>query len=234
MFNNKFLCGLLLFAMLFCCVSSVNAISNDTMDNIVYDVDSNNEFISLSNDDKLENSVDESKSVLQIHDCNLSSNDFLKDDDGFEDDGFEDDDWDGDDEYELDDIEINEFLDDIKLSTSEEYYKFVIYLLDTKKFSFNQNSIVGGGYKIFTTGNYEMELYNGQTYKINNGGYYFVSTYSGLDLYVEGFYPNTFHYNENGDVIFDKLYYTWQYLQTVKYIDYDYIKETNITFNKYV
>ena len=46
-------------------------------------------------------------------------------------------------------------------------------------------------------------------------------------MYVECFYPDTFHYNENDDVVFDKLYYTWQDSQTDKYINYDYIKETS-------
>lgn len=194
-------------------------------------MDSNNDFISMSNDDEIASTVDNPKSVLQAQQGNLNNNDVLKDDDGFDDDG--DDDWDGDDENELDDDDINELLEDIKSSTSEVYYNFVKYLLNNKKFSFNQNSIVDGGYKIFAKEDYKMKLYDGSTYCINKNGEYFVSTCSGSDLYVEGFYPNTFHYNENGDVVFDKLYYSWQDSQTLKYIDYDYTIKTSTLPHKY-
>lgn len=225
-----------LFIVLICSVTVINAVSTDSMDNIASDMISNGEFISVSSDE-LASCVDESKSVLQAKEGNLITNDILKD----EDDGFEDDDWDGDDyedfedddwddeEYELDDEEINEYLEDIKSSTSNEYYNFVKYLLDTKKLSFNENSIVDGGYKLFATEKYEMKLYDGSTYNTD----YFISTYSGLDLYVEGFYPNTFHYNEYGNVVFDKLYYTWQDSQTLKYIDYNYTKEASTLPIKY-
>lgn len=214
-----------LFVVLLCCIGTISAASSDTMDNIVSDSGSNNEIISV-NDGELACDMDES--VLSAQDGNLSTNDILKDDDGFEDDDCDEDDFEDDDaDDELDDAEINEILEDIKLSTSGEYYDFVKSLLDTKKFSFNSNSIVDDGYKLFAINKYEKKLYDGGTHKLDNGGYYFVSTCSGLDLYVECFYPDTFHYNENDDVVFDKLYYTWQDSQTDKYINYDYIKETS-------
>lgn len=212
---------------LLCCVNIVNATTNDTMNNIMSEMDSDDEFISLSNDDELACSADESKSVLQAQQSNLNNNDVLRDDDGFDDDS--DDDWDGDDENELDDSEIDELLDDIKSSTSNEYYDFVKYLLNTKKFSLNQNSIVDGGYKIFATENYEMKLYDESSYKISANEHYFVSTCSDSDLYVEGFYPNTFHYDENGGIVFDKLYYTWQDSHKLKYIDYDHTKKNKFS-----
>lgn len=71
------------------------------MNNIMSEMNSDDEFISLSNDDKIACNVDESKSVLQAQQSNLNNNDVLRDDDGFDDDG--DDDWDSDDENELDD-----------------------------------------------------------------------------------------------------------------------------------
>ena len=208
--------------VLLCCIGVVSAASNDTLD-IVHDINSNDEIISVD-DNQLADSVD---SALSAQISNLSANDILKEDDNFEEDDCDDE------EYELDETEINEILDDIKISTSEEYYNFVKSLLDTKKFSFNSKSIANGGYKLFATETYEQKLYDGSTYKINKNNVYFVSTRYDLDLYVEGFYPNTIHYDENGEFVFDKLYYTWQDSQTHNYIDYDYIKESSTTINRY-
>ena len=141
-----------------CCIGTISAASSDTMDNIVSDSGSNNEIISV-NDGELACDMDES--VLSAQDGNLSTNDILKDDDGFEDDDCDEDDFEDDDaDDELDDAEINEILEDIKLSTSGEYYDFVKSLLDTKKFSFNSNSIVDGGYKLFAINKYEKKLYD--------------------------------------------------------------------------
>ena len=168
---------------------------------------------------------DMGESALSAQDSNLSANEVLKDaDDNIEDDDSEEE----DEEFELDDAEINKILEDIKLSTSEEYCNFVKSLLDTKKFSFNQESFADGGYKIFATEKYEKKLYDGETYIICEGMYYFVSTGSDKDLYVEGFYPNTFHYDGNGNVVFDKLYYTWQDSQNRIYVDYDYSEERTL------
>ena len=96
-------------------------------------------------------------SALSAQSSNLSANDILKEDDNFEEDDCDDE------EYELDDAEINEILNDIKVSTSEEYYNFVKSLLDTKKLSFNSKSIANGGYKLFATETYEQKLYDGST-----------------------------------------------------------------------
>ena len=227
--NIMYLC-IIIFTLL-CCVGVVSAISNDSMDNIVSGIDSDGEFISVCDNDEISSSVDESKSVLEAQYGNLNTNDVIGDADGFDDDG--DDDWDGDDENELDDEEINEILNDIKSSTSDEYYNFLKFLLNTKKFSFNENSIVDGGYKIFTTEDFKMKLYDGSTYNICKNGEYFVSTCSDSDLYVEGFYPNTFHYDKDANVVFDKLYYSWQDSQTLKQVDYDYTKKASNLPRKY-
>ena len=217
--NIKHEIMLLLSIVLICCAGTVCAAdSNNTVD-MVCDVDSNEEFISIS---KYEQADDVDESVLSAKDDNLSA-DVLKEDDGEED----------DEDYELDDAEINEILNDIKVSTSEEYYNFVKSLLDTKKFSLNSKSITNGGYNLFATETYEQKLYDGSTYKMNKNNAYFVSTCYDLDLYVEGFYPNTIHYDEKGNVVFDKLYYTWQDSQIVKYIGYDYVKETDTAIGRY-
>ena len=165
MTNCKIFCSFIFILVLLCCVSVVSAVSNDTMDNIVFEMDSNDEFISVSSDNELASSVDESKSVLQIQLGNLNTNDVLRDEDSFDDDWDDDegDDWEGGDENELDEDSINGILDDIKSSTSQEYYNFVKYLLNTKKFSFNQNSVLDGGYKIFATEDYKVILYDGGT-----------------------------------------------------------------------
>lgn len=220
-----------LLIVLLCCVSVVSAASNDTVSNSLSEIDLDKEFVSVNEDEHVD-SIDEFKSVLSVQEDNLSANDILKDDDGFEDDDSDDGFEDEDEEYELEPSEINEILEDIKLSTSDEYYNFVKSLLDTKKFSFNPESFADGGYKLFSTEKYEKKLYDGDFYQISKGMYYFVSTIYDLNLYVEGFYPNTLHYDENGNIVFDKLYYNWQNSQTNMYVDYNY-KETTSLPTKY-
>ena len=62
---RKYVVFFALFAVLLCCISVVSAISNDSVDNVVFGMDSNDECISVSNYEQV-NDMDEFESVLSI------------------------------------------------------------------------------------------------------------------------------------------------------------------------
>ena len=121
--------SIILFALLIvllCCVSVVSAASNDTMDNVVCEIDSNDEFISVSNGELVDD-MDESVLSAQEEYGNLSVN---SDEQVYSSNENED-------VLTVTNQETNVYLDDIKASTSDEFYNFVDYLIKQKGFKFN-------------------------------------------------------------------------------------------------
>ena len=126
-----------LFIVLLCSVSVISAVSSDSMDNLASDMVSNDEFISVSSGEQADN-VDRSVLSAQKESNNLSINN---------------------DENSLGvtNKETNMYLEDIRTSTSDEYYDFVNYLITQKGFKFNTKS-TDDGYTIYSTSNYQTKL----------------------------------------------------------------------------
>ena len=105
----------LLFIVLLCCTSAVSAVDyNDTIDNVMSEVDSNDEFVSVSADDQV-NDVDETVLSAQDEYDNLTMN---NNDEVLSIDSNED-------SLGVTTSETNNYLNDIKASTSNEFYKFI-------------------------------------------------------------------------------------------------------------
>lgn len=207
-----------LFIVLICSVTVISAVSTDSMDNIASDMISNDEFISVSSGE-LASCVDESKSVLQAKDGNLINNDVLKDEDDDCDDDCddaedydeEDDDWDDgeEDDNVLDEDDINEYMEDIKSSTSDEYFKFFTYLTKTKGFKFDIDSADSDeGYVVYASQRFDIKLYGGNKYTINIGDTYFVSTNCRSAYVFDTYYPDVI-YQQNNNLLLDEYYLGW-------------------------
>ena len=191
---------LLLSIVLICCAGTVCAAdSNNTMD-MVCDVDSNEEFISIN---KYEQADDVDESVLSAKYDNLSANDVLKDDDGFEDDD------DDDEDYVLDEDDINEYIDDIKSSTSDEYFKFFTYLIKQKGFKFDVDSADSDeGYILHSSQKFDIKLYGGNKHTVNVGDTYFIHIGGRSSYVLDNYYPDII-YQQNGNDCVDELYLGW-------------------------
>ena len=140
------------FMVLVCYITtSVCAVSNETM-NMVSEVNVD-EFISV-NDDEHVDDVDES--VLSAQNENDHSNFNVTDTDEILSVSNQD-------SLSVSNQETNQYLEDIKTSTSDEYFKFLDYLIYQKGFKFNgKNS--DEGYTIYSNSKYSCKLYDGENY----------------------------------------------------------------------
>ena len=192
--NNSIL--FLLFIVLLCCTSAVSAVSNDTIDNVVSEVDSSDEFISVSVDDQVED-MDETVLSAQDEYDNLTVN---NDDEVLSIDS-------NDDSLGVTTSETNNYLNDIKASTSDEYYKFVNYLIKQKRFKFNAKSS-DDGYSIYSTSKYQSKLFDGENYVLPAKNSYFLSK-NRIGYVVMGeYYPDVL-YSQNNNIYLDELYLGW-------------------------
>ena len=142
-----------------CCAGAVCAVdSNDTV-NIVSDMDSN-EFISVSNGEQ-EHDVDESALCNQNENYSANADEEVLS-------------VSGEDSLGVTNQETNQYLNDIKDSTSNEFYKFVDYLIKQKGFKFNAKTS-NDGYTIYSSSNYQSKLYDGENYVFPAGTQYFIS-----------------------------------------------------------
>ena len=160
--NNYML--FLLFIVLLSCTSVVSAVSNDTIDNVVSEVESSDEFVSVSADDQVE---DMDEYILSTQ-CEKSSRNFnvTTDNEILL--------ASNEDSLALITQESNQYLNDIKTSTSDEFYKFIDYLIKQKGFKFNPKNS-DDGYTIFSSSNYQSKLYDGENYVLPAGTQYFIS-----------------------------------------------------------
>ena len=180
---------ILLFIILLCSVSAVCATeSNDTID-IVSDRDSD-ELISV-NIDEQEDTMD--KSVLSIQNEKDKSNVTV------------------DDEILSVDNEnslsvTNQYLNDIKVSTSDEFYNFVDYLINQNGFKFNTKS-TDDGYTIYSNSKYSCKLYDGENYVLPAGNTYYISK-NRMSYILDEYYPDML-YSQDGNTYVDELYLGW-------------------------
>lgn len=190
----------LLFIVLIGSVSFISAVSTDSMDNIGSDVVSNDEFISLSSDEQA-GTVDESVLSAQKEINNLSVNN-------------------DENSMGVTNQETNMYLEDIRTSTSDEYYEFVNYLITQKGFKFNTKS-TDDGYTIYSTSNYQSKLYDGENYVLPAGTQYFISK-DRISYVLDEYYLDVYYF-KNNDVYIDELYLGW--LKNVE--NYHYVRELN-------
>lgn len=188
-----------LFIVLLCSVSVISAVSSDSMDNLASDMVSNDEFISVSSGEQADN-VDRSVLSAQKESNNLSINN---------------------DENSLGvtNKETNMYLEDIRTSTSDEYYDFVNYLITQKGFKFNTKS-TDDGYTIYSTSNYQTKLYDNENYVLPAGNSYFISK-NRIGYVIEEYYPDVL-YSQSNNIYLDELYLGW-----LKWVE-DYHPSLNI------
>lgn len=196
MVKRKFLILFAFFALLFCCVSVVSSASNDTVDNVVSEMDSNEECVSVNNYEPLED-MDEPESVLSAQEeyDNLSVNTDVYSSNENED------------VLTVTNQETNTYLDDIKTSTSDEFYKFVDYLINQKGFKFNTKTSTDG-YTIYSSSNYQSKLYDGSNFVLPVGNTYFVSKNRINYVVDDELYPDVL-YSQNNNIYLDELYLGW-------------------------
>lgn len=187
---------LTLIVVVLLCVSTVSAVnSNNTMDNTMIEENSNDEFISLSNDEQVDGmddsvlSAQEDNSNLTVNDENVLSADVNCDSC-----------------LGVSNSETNKYLEDIKASTSGEYYKFVNYLVKQKGFQFNTKSS-NDGYSIYSNSNYQTKLYDGSNYVLPAKTSYFISK-NRISYVIDELYPDAL-YVSNNNYILDDLYVGW-------------------------
>ena len=192
MFKNKLIVGFL-FIVLLCCAGAVSAVDfNNTID-LGTDVDSN-EFILVSEGEQVDD-VDESVLSAPNENNNFS---VTADDEIL---SVSDEDFLG-----VTSQETNQYLNDIKTSTSDEFYKFVDYLIKQKGFKFNAKTS-DDGYVIYSNSQYSCKLYDGENYVLTAGTQYFVSK-NRMGYVIDEYYPDIL-YSQNKNIYVDELYLGW-------------------------
>lgn len=185
-----------LLIVLLCCVSVVSAASNDTSDNVVCEIDSNDEFVSASDYEQVDD-TDESVLSAQEEYDNLSAN---TDEQVYSSNENED-------VLTVTNQETNTYLDDIKTTTSGEFYKFVDYLIKQKGFKFNTKTS-NDEYTIYSSSNYQSKLYDSENYIFPAGTQYFISKNRTGYVIDNEYYPDIL-YLQNGNTYVDELYLGW-------------------------
>lgn len=104
------------------------------------------------------------------------------------------------------DQETNQYLNDIKVSTSDEFYKFVDYLIKQKGFKFNIKSS-NDGYSIYSNSKYSCKLYDGENYVLPAGTQYFISK-NRMSYVLDEYYPDML-YSQDDNTYVDELYLGW-------------------------
>ena len=194
--NKRNILIILLSMILICCAGTVCAAdSNNTVD-IVSDVDSKEEYISVSDNEQADN-VDESVLSTQneksCRNFNVTSdNEILS--------------VSNEDSLGVTTQETNQYLNDIKTSTSDEFYKFVDYLIKQKGFKFNAKNS-NDGYTIYSSSNYQSKLYDGENYVLPAGTQYFISK-DRMAYVLDDYYPDML-YIQNGNTYVDEIYLGW-------------------------
>ena len=179
--------------VLICCAGTVCAAdSNNTMD-MVCDVDSNEEFTSIS---KYEYVDDVEESVLSTK--KEKSNNVTVDGEKLS--------LSNEDSLAVTAQESNQYLNDIKTTTSDEFYKFVDYLINQKGFKFNAKTS-NEGYTIYSSSNYQSILFDGENYVLPAGTPYFISK-DRISYVLDEYYPDVLYF-KNNDVYVDELYLGW-------------------------
>jgi len=216
----------IIFAILISSISTINAISNDNINNLS-EWNSNNDHISIENNEQ-KCSINDNGNILDLkkndingeEDDNLDDNEYDELDDDVEEDWDEnnestDEDDDDDDELdtwniadELDDEDINEYLECIN-STTDTYLKFIKYLIKDKGFKFNNLfSEEDEGYHIFASQTYEGKLYDGNKFLISKGDSYYVSTNPRMAYVLDTYYPDVIcSYDDKYSI--DEMYLGW-------------------------
>ena len=217
--NKRNILIILLSMILICCVGTVCAAdSNNTVD-MVSDVNLNEEYISVSDNEQVDD-VDESvlstpskNNNWTINVDNLSAdNDLLSDDDNFDDDD------------DPDDGEYNNYVDNNDYSVVDKdkeyfynrihsgntlYFEFLTHLVDNCGFTLDiKNSNTANQiYTLVTTKDYSFKLYDGKQFNLEKGKSYIAAFNNRLDYNI---YGSTFK-----DVVYVK--------DNVNYLDEDYL-----------
>lgn len=190
---KKYFFILTLVIVLLCCFSSVNATSNDTVDNVVQEINSNDELVSVAIDEQVDSVDDSVLSAKEKEDVNLTDDVLISS-------------CDEEDVLGVTTQDTSNYLNDIKSTTSDEFYKFVNYLINQKGFKFNTKTS-DDGYTIYSNSKYECKLYDGVNYVLPAGSTYFISK-NRMDYVLDEFYPRVL-YLQNDNVYLDELYLGW-------------------------
>ena len=190
--ENKMILGFL-FIVSLCCAGAVSAADFNNTINLGTDVDSN-EFISVSEDEQVDD-VDESVLSAPNENNNFSG---AADDEIL---SVSDEDFLG-----VTSQETDQYLNDIKTSTSDEFFKFVNYLVKEKGFKFNAKTS-DDGYTIYSNSQYSCKLYDGENYVLPAGNTYFMSK-NRMGYVIDEYYPDIL-YSQNNNIYVDELYLGW-------------------------
>lgn len=162
-----------------------------------------NDFSSLKNNDVV-------IEIHNVHELTETDEDEDEDDDGEELDDDEDDDWDDDeDEEELDDDDIDEYFE--SFNTTDEYLKFVKYLIKEKGFRFNnhlEDEDGDDGYSLYSTCAVSEKLYDGRTMDMPRGYEYFIPLNQRTGHVLDTYYPDIIYERFNQYSV-DELYLGW-------------------------
>ena len=190
--ENKMILGFL-FIVSLCCAGAVSAADFNNTINLGTDVDSN-EFISVSEDEQVDD-VDESVLSAPNENNNFSG---AADDEIL---SVSDEDF-----LSVTSQETDQYLNDIKTSTSDEFFKFVNYLVKEKGFKFNAKTS-DEGYTIYSNSQYSCKLYEGENYVLPAGNTYIISK-NRIGYVIDEYYPDIL-YSQNGNTYVDELYLGW-------------------------
>jgi len=209
---RNYLIILILTIVLMHSISTIFATSNENM-TMVHEIDyNNNENVSIGY-----NEVNENEGILLN---NLDNNNEIVRE--FDDESDEDIDDELDDENSvLDDEDIEEYLSGI--DASDEYLKFVKYLIKNKKFRFNNfldqseddnaddsinNNDDGEGYYIYASETYNGKAYDGSELIIPLGHEYYVPITQRINYILDDYCPDIIYLKDNHYSL-DEFYLGW-------------------------
>ena len=207
-------------------ISTISATSGESI-NSVSVIDSNNDDVSVIYNNQV---YEISNDFLNTYDNNEiiheDDEEFDDDDDGLDEDDeeFDDDDDELEDEnYILDDDDIDNCLESI--NASNEYLKFVKYLIKDKQFRFNnyldesEDDIYvddndddevtdNDGYYIYASRTYKGSLYNGDEILIRFGQSYYIPLNQRSAYVLDDYYPDVIYLKDN-QYSLDEMYLGW-------------------------
>ena len=179
---------LLLFIVLMCCMNNISAITDDNM-NIVSEIDYSDDSISVSNEINLDENtqiLNAQKSNDEINDTSILGDDSEPAEDDTDDNSIDDDEG-----------STFSFMDDIKESTTGDYYRFVNYLVNDCGFEFRNDSLAEDGYIIYSTQTYHGKYFDNEQFTISPDETYFVSIGEKEGYFINGNYYEDIIYLHN-------------------------------------
>lgn len=109
----------------------------------------------------------------------------------------------------LSDDEINQYISNIKNTSSKEYFSFINYLINDKGYEFRIDSKIDDGYIIYSTHEYNWILYSGENYTTQINETYFIKTQEREGYILDNnYYPDIIYY-QDGNYFLDEDYFNW-------------------------